>query len=270
MHTMTRRRTPYRTVLTSEASVLSTARQLFESGKHLEALDIVDQGVRQYPPAATRFLAAAHDEFYCRLPDQTRYTLYQARLFDFDIRPDDKVLDMGSGHLPFPLATALADITISDNEYGRAGAPFHHVEGKPVHEVSIEKTGFADKSFDFVYCSHVLEHATDPERACQELMRIGKRGFIETPKPVKDYILGSAVLSNHHWGVELENDTLVFTKYTPDELRGIGDDVILEMCCDPRSEREKAFVALIYLYADRNNTMLMWDDTLKLRVRTTG
>lgn len=270
MNIVTRRRTPYRTDLDNESAVLPAARTLFRSGEYLAALDVVDQGVRAYPSAATRLLAAAYDEFYCTLPDQTRYGLYQARLFEFDIRPGDKVLDIGSGHSPFPLATVLADIALSDNQYGRAGAPFRHVDGKPVYEVSVEATGFADKEFDFIYCSHVLEHANDPEQAVRELMRVGRRGFVETPRPVKDYMLASAAISNHRWGVELEGDTLVFAEYTPDDLEGIGDDVVLEMCCDPRSEREKAFVALLYLYADRNNTMLMWDESLKVRVRSAG
>jgi len=36
---------------------------------------------------------------------------------------------------------------------------------------------FPDKSFDFVYCAHVLEHVDDPIRACREIMRVGKRGI---------------------------------------------------------------------------------------------
>lgn len=62
-------------------------------------------------------------------------------------------------------------------------------------------SAFRDKEFDFVYCSHVLEHVRDPAKACAELMRIGKRGFIETPTRGKDLWLGTAAVSNHRWAV---------------------------------------------------------------------
>ena len=77
---------------------------------------------------------------------------YQARIFDFGIQPDHKVLDMGSGHIPFSLATHLADISTKDGSIGRGGASFKLMEGKPVYECAVENTPFADKEFDFVYC----------------------------------------------------------------------------------------------------------------------
>ena len=73
---------------------------------------------------------------------------------------------MGSGHIPFPLATHLADISVTDGNVGRAGIPFKYVADLPVFECSVETTPFNDKEFDFVYCSHVLEHSSDPRRAC--------------------------------------------------------------------------------------------------------
>lgn len=40
---------------------------------------------------------------------------------------------------------------------------------------------FRDKQFDFVICSHTLEDIRDPIWVCQEMNRMGKRGYIETP-----------------------------------------------------------------------------------------
>jgi hypothetical protein len=66
-------------------------------------------------------------DLYQGLPNrEDRYTLYQARLFDFGISPSDKVLDVGSGNIPFPLATHLADLSPDDDHYGRAGASQAH------------------------------------------------------------------------------------------------------------------------------------------------
>lgn len=156
------------------------ARRKFTDGLFPEALDIYQQLVAAYPQQAYELLAEVYD-CYQSLPQRDRYNLYQSRLFDFGIEPADKVLDIGSGHIPFPLATHLSDITLNDDNYGRAGVPFKHVDGKPVFECNIENMPFGDKEFDFVYCSHVLEHSQDPEKACREMMRVARRGFIETP-----------------------------------------------------------------------------------------
>jgi SAM-dependent methyltransferase len=40
---------------------------------------------------------------------------------------------------------------------------------------------FKDKAFDFAIAFHVLEHARDPASFLQELSRVAKAGYIETP-----------------------------------------------------------------------------------------
>lgn len=254
----------------------ATLRQCFEdvdrraaSGDQTGALDIIAALVERHPDRSIEFLARAHP-IVRGLEDRSRYELYQQRLFNFPIGAGDRVLDIGSGHMPFPLATHLADIAVADDRYGRAGVAFRWIEGKPVYEVPLEDTGFADKEFDFVYCSHVLEHATDPERACAELIRIAKRGYIETPSRTKDFFLQMAGVSNHRWAVEMDGDALAITEYTPQDIAGIGSDVLLHMCCDPVTEREKAFKVLLVLNADRVNTMMMWEDGFDYSVRRTN
>lgn len=255
--------------LADAAEAVVLARGQIAAGNDVAAFGIVREAVRRFPASATSILAAAYD-LYAALSDQSRYGLYQKHLFEFPLRPGDRILDIGSGHLPFPLATELADITTTNHHYGRGGAAFRYIEGKPVHEVSVEATGFADKAFDFVYCSHVLEHTEEPERACRELMRIGRRGYIETPSPSKDAYFAMARLSNHRWGVELVQGVLVFTEYDSEDLDGIGDDVLLEMVCDPRSDREKALCALMNLNADKLNTILFWEEEFTFRVERKG
>lgn len=237
-----------------------------QNGNYAGAFDVIDRLAQTFPGAQIEILAAAHD-FYQMMQDRSRYHLYQSRHFDFPIHPGDKVLDIGSGHLPFPLATHLADITLTDHGYGRAGTPFKHVDGKPVYEVDVENTGFADKEFDFVYCSHVLEHARDPAAACRELIRIAKRGYIETPRHGKDIFLNSGKASQHRWSVENVFGTLVFTEYTGEDLEGLGCGVLMDMHCAPETDREKAFSALIYLRASQVNTMVMWSGDFPFEVR---
>lgn len=74
---------------------------------------------------------------------------------------------------------------------------------------------FPDKYFDFVICSHTLEDLRDPIRVCEEMMRVGKAGYIETPSPLSELTWGRdrapwVGYCHHRWLVSVENDALVF------------------------------------------------------------
>lgn len=241
------------------------ARRKYGEARYCEAVDIYELLAVAFPEQSITILAELYD-CYQQMPDKSRYSLYQQRLFDFGIKPGDKVLDIGSGHIPFPLATHLADLTLTDHQYGRAGTPFKHIDGKPVYECSVESMPFADKEFDFVYCSHVLEHTGDPEKACRELMRVGKRGYIETPTRAKELFLNSAKVSNHTRYVEQRNGRLVFADYSKEELEGLQCDILQRMHSAPQTMREKAFSALVWLKADQVNTMLLWEDSFEFEI----
>ncbi len=260
------RREKYSIITSDIEECIELARNKFESGNFLESFDIYEQLALAFPAYSIEILAQLYD-LYQRLPSKDRYSLYQARLIDFDIKPTDKVLDVGSGHIPFPLATHLTDITLTDHHVGRAGVPFKSIQGIPVYECSVENMPFNNQEFDFIYCSHVLEHVDNPEKACEELMRVGKRGYIETPSKGKDIFLNSAKTSNHKWWIEIINDTLVFTEYRPEEIDALQSDLLMDMHCAPQTRREKAFSSLIYLKADRVNTMFLWEGRFGYEVR---
>lgn len=267
-HGIIKRRTPFTCdarTLADPAEGLRLARMLLSRGKRNEALDIYDQLAQAHAEHAVVILAEAYDVLKSIEP-RTRHTLYQSRFFDFGIAPGDTVLDMGSGHMPFPHATHLADISFSDHSIGRNGAAFTNVNGLPCWEVSVEKTDFADKQFDFVYCSHVLEHPDDPAAACRELIRIGKRGYIETPTQGKDAFLGSARASNHRWSVQQRGGKLIFSEYEERDLEGFGCNILMDMHVAPKTDREKAFSTLIYLRADQCNVMFAWNETFEFEV----
>lgn len=245
---------------------LRVAVGLFSRGKRLEAFDLFEMMLETWPEAHVEILATCHD-CYQSMEDRSRYALYQSRTFDFPISEGDRVLDIGSGHIPFPMATHLADISLSDGSVGRGGESFKRRDGLPVYECPVEHMPFEDNAFDFVYCSHVLEHAGDPDRACRELMRIAKKGYIETPSPGKDTFLNSAGVSNHRWAVENIHGKLVFTEYGREDLEGMKSNILMDMHVAPRTPREKAFSALIYLRAARVNTMYMWEGEFAYEVR---
>lgn len=239
--------------------------ELFNTGNFFDAFDLIEQLLGHYNENFIDILELAYT-LYKSLPYKDRYHLYQGRYFNFGINQGDKVLDIGSGNVPFPFATHLADFAINDNHYGRAGVPFKYLEGKPVFECNVEHMPFKDKEFDFVYCSHVLEHVQSPSQACEELMRIAKKGYIETPTRCKDLWLNTAKKSNHKWTVKNKNDVLIFTEYSPDELEGLNCDILLNINCSPQSRIEKGFTALLNLKADVVNTMLLWENSFRYKV----
>ncbi|HEX3695665.1 MAG TPA: class I SAM-dependent methyltransferase [Polyangia bacterium] len=246
--------------------MLQHAVDCYSKGRVYDALDVCEQTMGRFPGVSRNVLMLAY-EMYRPMWEADRHTLYQARHFHFGIRPGDKVLDIGSGNNPLSFATHLADLAVDDDHYGRAGSPFKHIAGKPVFNCPVESMPFADNEFDFVYCSHVLEHVADPERACRELMRVGKRGYVETPTLGKDVWLNVGKISNHRWHVALFNETLEFTEYAPRDLDGVETDLLLDMHMHPQTDREKAFAALVLLKSDVLNTMLLWDTRFSVTAR---
>ncbi len=176
---------------------------------------------------------------------------YQRDYADFDLRPGAQVLDIGSGGQPFPYATVLVD---------RFAEPSQHRHGvlvraaKPLVLADVDSLPFSDKCFDFVHCSHVLEHVADPVAACAEIARVGKRGYIETPTFCKDSLFGWAA-GMHKWYVVAIGRSICFFEYSPRQLEGIRSsvfkDIIFGNWYHPLQE---AF----YENQDIFNTMFNW------------
>lgn len=88
----------------------------------------------------------------------------------------DIVLDVGGGDLPYPRANVVLD-KYFDN-FQRIG---NIRLDRPLIIGDAEKMPFKDKAFDFIIASQILEHMDNPALFLEELMRIGKAGYIETP-----------------------------------------------------------------------------------------
>ncbi len=157
---------------------------------------------------------------YLFIPPETlpenRYS-YQKPFIQHTFRPEEKVLDIGSGGDPFPYATVLADLYIEPTIHRKEAFVSN---GKPVHICDINSLPFDDKEFDYVVCSHVLEHVDNPVMACKELMRVGKAGYIETPTLMKD-MLFSWAKEMHKWHIIPQGNTLFFFEYTERQKEGI-------------------------------------------------
>jgi hypothetical protein len=87
-----------------------------------------------------------------------------------------RVLEIGPGSVPFPQATDFVDWKSGDRV--------------TACDLNREPLPYPDKSFDFVYCRHVLEDLYDPFRVCDEMSRVARAGFIETPSPLAEFCKG--------------------------------------------------------------------------------
>jgi hypothetical protein len=92
-----------------------------------------------------------------------------------------RVVEIGPGSNPFPLATEFVD-----------WLEYPGTDGRPVHAVDLNRDvlPFPDKSIDFLYCRHVLEDLYNPLWLCREIARVAKAGYVETPSPFAEYCRG--------------------------------------------------------------------------------
>lgn len=146
---------------------------------------------------------------------------FQNAVMQWDIGPEELVIDIGSGGWPFRRANHLAD------KY--PGTTTHRVEAavrdtRQFFEVDLEQLPFANGSYDFVFCSHVLEHMDNPGQAIREMTRIGRRGYIEVPTRLSDVMFNFTRLPDHHrWHGLVQGKVLVLTEWNERERRDLGN-----------------------------------------------
>jgi hypothetical protein len=143
------------------------------------------------------------------------------------IRPGDVVLDIGGWACPFNAATHILDSSPYETRgyYAKVGGlPFQGPERESFTKATWiqrdicdrEPYPFADKSVDFVICSHTLEDVRDPIWVCSEMRRIAKRGYVETPSRMAESSRGwespkIVGLTHHRWLVEVSGNRVSFT-----------------------------------------------------------
>jgi hypothetical protein len=143
------------------------------------------------------------------------------------LKPSDVVLDVGGWACPFNRANYVLDV----EPYETRGY-YHRTSARPAaqggdREYFTPATWitrdicdrapypFADKSIDFVVCSHTLEDVRDPLWVCAEMMRIGKRGYVEVPSRAAESSRGwehprLAGLSHHRWLIDIDGSHIRF------------------------------------------------------------
>lgn len=93
-----------------------------------------------------------------------------------------------------------------------------YAPGAAMHQVDIQKMQFGDASFDFIWCSHVLEHVPNDRAAISEIGRVLSPG-------------GLAVVQVPVWGFETVEGELPLAErirvyYQDDHVRRYGSDIV--------------------------------------------
>jgi len=136
------------------------------------------------------------------------------------IQPTDVVLDIGGWACPFNRANYVMDVQPFETRgfYRTIGLPAsqggdreHFSQDTWIRRdlCDREPYPFADKSIDFVVCSHTLEDIRDPLWVCSEMVRIAKQGYVELPSRLAESCRGweserIAGLSHHRWLIEID------------------------------------------------------------------
>lgn len=114
------------------------------------------------------------------------------------IAPGDRVLEIGPGAHPYHRSDVLLEMRFNDpEEYARQ---FGHADPLRTEKDLVFYDGrtfpFADGEFDYIICSHVLEHVPDVEAFLGEVFRVGKRGYFEYPTIHYEYLYNFGVHLN--------------------------------------------------------------------------
>lgn len=140
------------------------------------------------------------------------------------IRPNDLVLDVGGGIRPLSRANYVLDF-LAWKDRSHVVPWLSEVWPTPFFSehtwirrdfCSREPWPFKDKQFDFVLCKGTLEDLRDPVWVCQEMMRVAKSGYVETPTRIIESLPGVersryCGYSHHHWLCEAVEGGIRFT-----------------------------------------------------------
>jgi len=123
-----------------------------------------------------------------------------------NIRRNEIVLEIGSGQNPQSRSDILLDKYLFDNTERSFGQVIIIDRSFVVGDAM--KLPFKDKSIDYTICKHVLEHLETPKQFFEELMRVSKRGYIETPTELAEKMFGWKF---HKWYINKIRDKIVLT-----------------------------------------------------------
>jgi len=166
------------------------------------------------------------------------------------------VLEIGSGDRPNPRSDVLLDRYIDDNTERGGDLRID----RPLIVADAEQLPFKDGAFDYIVCFHILEHMPDPARFLRELMRVGKRGWIQSPSEVAERLFHWPF---HRWYVNLIDGKLVLhpLDYETTDRDTFGDLFDYLFAYNPRFARFSRSMPDLF-YVDYE-----WSGTIDFEIR---
>jgi SAM-dependent methyltransferase len=108
-----------------------------------------------------------------------------------NISDTDRVLEIGPGATPHPRSDVFLERNYDDNQEKFAQTGYHGElkTEKPIFFYDENAPfPFKDKEFDYVICSHVIEHVGDVEHFISEMCRVSKKGYMEFPAVYYEFL----------------------------------------------------------------------------------
>lgn len=115
------------------------------------------------------------------------------------IKPSDRVLEVGPGATPFFRSDVLLEKKFDTKEEytSQFGTNDKLKTDKTIVYYDGNIFPFKDKEFDYIICSHVLEHVSDVSFFLSEIFRVSKKGYMEYPLIYYDYLYNFDVHLNY-------------------------------------------------------------------------
>lgn len=125
----------------------------------------------------------------------------------------DRVLEIGPGGSPYRRADLFLELRYDDENEGKLqrGNTEKLRTDKPIIYYDGIDFPFNDKEFDYVICSHVIEHVENIEYFLSEMFRIASKGYIEYPTIYYEYLYNFSVHLNF---LKFKDGNLIYLKKT--------------------------------------------------------
>jgi len=169
-----------------------------------------------------------------------------------NLRHNGHVLEIGSGHRPRENSTILCDKYIKDNTERHGNLKRF---GRPMVAADGQALPFRNGAFEYVTCSHVLEHADNVEQFIGEITRVGDKGYVETPSVIAEWMFGWPY---HKWIFVMRGDKL---KIARKKLNSPAGPIFHHLY-----NNDLAFQTVFYSYLGIFNVSLEWQGSIPYEI----
>lgn len=127
---------------------------------------------------------------------------------DLKIAKNDRVLEVGPGHNPAFRSNVIVEKFIDTNAHRCGDVKIYS------HQTFVNADGetlpFGNREFDYVICNQVLEHTENPEQFVAEQCRVAKRGYMETPSLIGEFLFPK---KSHRWAIlDIDGKLVMYEK----------------------------------------------------------